>query len=432
MGAACFSAQHGALTRADQIKESFGMAMPVGNGNRPVSVLRAFLDDSASGGLVLMATAALALIVANSPLAPTYFGTLHAYLGPLSVQHWINDALMAVFFLLVGLEIKREVLDGQLATWGRRILPGVTAAGGMLVPALIFAAFNWNDPSTLRGWAIPVATDIAFALGVLALLGSRVPTSLKVFLTALAIIDDLGAVIIIALFYTGDLSTLNLGLAAAVVVALTILNRMGMTRLSPYLLLGVALWYFVLRSGVHATIAGVVLALTIPLHRAPARPDDMLGSPLHRLEHGLHYWVAFLVIPIFGFANAGVPFSGLTMAALVDHLTLGVALGLLLGKVIGVFGSAALMVRLGLADVPMGATKVQVLGVSLLCGIGFTMSLFIGMLAFANDPVLQDEVKIGILSGSILAGIAGWAILRVAPREIPAPEDHVRIQRAAE
>ncbi|MFC7738889.1 Na+/H+ antiporter NhaA [Roseomonas sp. GCM10028921] len=406
--------------------------MAAGHDNRPVSMLRAFLDNSASGGLVLMAAAALALVVANSPLGPTYFGALSAYLGPLSVLHWINDALMAVFFLLVGLEIKREVLDGQLATWSRRILPGVAAAGGMVFPALIFAAFNWNDPNTLRGWAIPAATDIAFALGVLALLGSRVPTSLKVFLTALAIIDDLGAVIIIALFYTGDLSTLNLGLAAAVVAALVILNCIGVVRLLPYLFLGAALWYFVLRSGVHATIAGVVLAFTIPLHPAPAKPDDMHGSPLHRLEHGLHYWVAFLVIPIFGFANAGVSLSGLTMDALTDHLTLGVALGLLLGKVIGVFGIAALTIRLGFADVPMGATKMQILGVSLLCGIGFTMSLFIGMLAFANDPVLQDEVKIGILSGSILAGLAGWAVLRIAPREIPAPKADVRVPRAAE
>ncbi|MBO1072999.1 Na+/H+ antiporter NhaA [Roseomonas marmotae] len=392
---------------------------------RPFSMLRAFLDNSASGGLVLMAAAALALIIANSPLAPSYFAALHAYLGPLSVQHWINDALMAVFFLLVGLEIKREVLDGQLASWSRRILPGVAAAGGMLVPALIFSAFNWNDPQTLRGWAIPAATDIAFALGVLALLGSRVPTSLKIFLTALAIIDDLGAVVIIALFYSGDLSLLHLGLAAAVVVALVAMNRMGVVRLLPYLLLGVALWYCVLRSGVHATIAGVLLAFTIPLHPRPARPDDMLGSPLHRLEHGLHGWVSFLIIPIFGFANAGVSFAGLTPAALVDHLTLGVALGLLAGKVIGVFGSAALMIRLGLADVPMGATRTQIFGVSLLCGIGFTMSLFIGMLAFSNDPLLQDEVKIGILCGSILSGLAGWAVLRVAPREIPAPEPRV-------
>ncbi len=388
---------------------------------RPPSMLRKLLDNEASGGLVLMAAAALALAVANSPLAPAYFGALKTYVGPLSVSHWINDGLMAVFFLLVGLEIKRELLDGQLSTWPRRALPGIAAAGGMAVPALIYVAFNWGDPATLRGWAIPAATDIAFALGVMSLLGPRVPASLKVFLTALAIIDDLGAVAIIAVFYTGDLSLLDLGLAAAVVAVLAAMNRGGVTRLWPYLALGAVLWFFVLRSGVHATIAGVALAFTIPLHPAPGRPDDMAGSPLHRLEHGLHNWVAFGVIPVFGFANAGVSFAGLTADALVDHLTLGVALGLLLGKLVGVFGSAALTIRLGLADLPMGASMPQLLGVSMLCGIGFTMSLFIGLLAFADDPLLQAEVKIGILAGSLLAGLAGWAILRVAPREVPAP-----------
>jgi Na+:H+ antiporter, NhaA family len=393
---------------------------------RPSSMLRGLLRGEALGGLVLMAAAALALVVANSSLAPAYFGALHAHLGPLSVLHWINDGLMAVFFLLVGLEIKRELLDGQLSTWPRRALPGIGAAGGMAVPALIYAAFNWGDPATLRGWAIPSATDIAFALGVLALLGPRVPASLKVFLTALAIIDDLGAVAIIAVFYAGDLSALDLGLAAAAVAVLTALNRFGVVRLLPYLLLGAVLWFFVLRSGVHATVAGVALAFTIPLHHTPGRSDDMAGSPLHRLEHGLHGWVAFGVIPVFGFANAGVSFAGLTADALGDHLTLGVALGLLVGKLVGVFGSAALTIRLGLADLPMGASWPQLAGVSLLCGIGFTMSLFIGMLAFAGDPALQDAAKIGILGGSLLAGVTGWAVLRVAPREAPAPASRAR------
>jgi Na+:H+ antiporter, NhaA family len=365
-----------------------------------------------------MAASTVGLILANSPFAPSYFDGLHAYVGPLSVQHWINDALMAVFFLLVGLEIKREILDGQLATWSRRILPGIAALGGMVVPALIFVAFNWNHPATLRGWAIPTATDIAFALGVLALLGNRVPISLKVFLTALAIIDDLGAVMIIAAFYTGDLSFLDLGLAALVVVALAVMNRLGVVRLWAYLLLGSCLWFFMLRSGVHATIAGVLLALTIPLQPAPGRPDDVAQSPLHRLEHKLHHSVAFVIIPIFGFANAGVSLGGLTMDRLLDDLTLGIALGLLAGKLVGVFGSAYLVIRLGFADVPLGAGKLQLLGISLLCGIGFTMSLFIGILAFANDTALQEQVKVGILAGSLLAGLLGWGILRVASRDL--------------
>ena len=386
---------------------------------RKPSALRALLDSAEAGGLVLMAAAALALVIANSPLAPAYFDALHVYLGPLSVQHWINDGLMAIFFLFVGLEIKRELLDGQLATWSRRILPGVTAAGGMLVPALIFLAFNWHDPATSRGWAIPAATDIAFALGVLALLGSRVPTSLKVFLTALAILDDLGAVIIIALFYTGAMSLPDLGLAALTTAVLVGLNRAGVTRLWPYLLLGALLWVFVLRSGVHASIAGVLLALTVPLHTIPGRPDQA-SSPLHRLEHALSRWVALVVVPVFGFANAGVSFAGIGPAMLLNDLTLGVALGLLLGKVIGVFGSAVVVIRLGWADVPMGAGWGQLLGVSLLCGIGFTMSLFIGMLAFDENAALLAAVKVGILLGSGLAGLLGWAVLRVAPRELVA------------
>lgn len=395
---------------------------------RPRSMLRAFLQSEAAGGLTLMGAAALALVLANSPLAPAYFHALHVKLGPLSLQHWINDGLMAVFFLLVGLEIKRELLDGQLSTWPRRALPGIAAAGGMAVPALIYLAFNASNPETLRGWAVPTATDIAFALGVLSLLGPRVPMALKVFLTALAIIDDLGAVVIIAIFYTGDLSMGALGMAAGVTAVLILLNRGGVTRLWPYLLLGAVLWVFVLRSGVHATIAGVVLALTIPLHPAPGRPDKMTTSPLHRLEHGLHHWVAFLVIPIFGFANAGVSLLDQSLASLMDNLTLGVALGLFLGKLIGVFGSAALTIRLGLADLPMGASWSQLFGVSLLCGIGFTMSLFIGLLAFADNPALQDEVKVGIIAGSLLSGLVGWAVLRVAPREVPIPST----ERAAE
>jgi Na+:H+ antiporter, NhaA family len=382
------------------------------NDNAP-SLMRGFFDSEAAGGLVLMFAAAAALIVANSAWGAAYFGTLALYLGPLSLLHWINDGLMAVFFLLVGLELKRELLDGQLSTWPRRVLPGIAAAGGMLVPGLIYVGLNAGDAPTLRGWAIPTATDIAFALGVLSLLGSRVPVSLKVFLTALAIIDDLGAVVIIAVFYTGQMSMLDLGMAGVVLVALIGLNLARVQRLLPYLMLGVALWYFVLQSGVHATVAGVLLAMMIPLRRTPGQPDDVT-SPLHRLEHAIHKPVGFFIVPVFGFANAGVSFAGVGMTALAEPVTLGVALGLFLGKLIGVFGLSALTIRLGWTDMPVGARWTQLFGVACLCGIGFTMSLFIGSLAFAADPALQDRVKIGILAGSAISGVLGYLVLRHA------------------
>jgi NhaA family Na+:H+ antiporter len=370
----------------------------------------------ASGGLVLMAAAAAAMVVANSPLAETYFTVLHSYVFGLSIGHWINDALMAIFFLLVGLEIKREFLDGQLSTWSRRILPGAAAAGGMLAPALIYIAFNLNTPETLAGWAIPAATDIAFALGVLSLLGSRVPMSLRVFLTALAILDDLGAVLIIAVFYTADLSLFNLGMAGVVLLCLIGLNRFGVAKLWPYLVLAPVLWFFVFQSGIHATLAGVALALTIPLTQSKGRPDDA-HSPLHRLEHALVGWVAFLVIPIFGFANAGVSLAGLDASILTGPVPLGIAVALFVGKQIGVFGAAWAVIRLGAADLPIGATMAQLYGVALLCGIGFTMSLFIGVLAFPNSPELVDSVKVGVLAGSLVSGLVGWAVLMKAPRE---------------
>ena len=384
--------------------------------NRPLSVFREFLDSEASGGLLLMGAAAAALVVANSPLSDAYFRSLHTYVLGLSVGHWINDGLMVIFFLLVGLEIKREMLDGQLSTWSRRILPGLAAAGGMLFPALIYVAFNHGNPETMSGWAIPTATDIAFALGVLSLLGPRVPTSLKVFLTALAIIDDLGAVIIIALFYTANLSLSALGEAVAILAALIALNRFGVEKLWPYLILGVGLWGAVLLSGVHATLAGVALALTIPLRRTVGRPDDM-RSPLHRLEHGIHGWVAFFIVPVFGFANAGVSFSGMDASILAGSLPLGIALGLFLGKMVGVFGTAWITVKLGFADMPAGASTAQLYGVALLCGIGFTMSLFIGALAFPTSPELGDAVKVGVFGGSLLSAMAGALLLRYAPRE---------------
>lgn len=384
---------------------------------RAYQTLRAFLHNEASGGLILMAVAFLAIVTANSPLAPVYFQALRSYIGPLNLLHWINDALMAVFFLLVGLEIKREMLDGQLSSWTRRLLPGIAAAGGMVAPALIYLAFNGGDPQTARGWAIPTATDIAFALGVLSLLGPRVPSSLKVFLAALAIIDDLGAVVVIALFYTYGLSIGDLAAAALIFAALVLMSRAGVKHLFAYLLLGVFLWIFVYRSGVHATVAGVLLALTIPLKRTPGTPEAAPEiSPLHRLERALHVPVAFVIVPIFGFANAGVSFAGVSPAVLLEPLSLGVAGGLVIGKVVGVFGSVLVMVRLRLADLPAAASWNQVFGVALLCGIGFTMSLFIGLLAF-DDPDLQARMKFGILAGSLIAGLGGYLVLRFAQRE---------------
>ncbi|MBB4192846.1 NhaA family Na+:H+ antiporter [Rhizobium aethiopicum] len=375
------------------------------------STLRQFLDSEASGGLALMAVALAAIVTANSPLAEGYFHALHVYLGPLSLLHWINDALMALFFLLVGLEIKREMLDGQLSSWSRRMLPGAAAVGGMLFPALFYLLFNWENPAALRGWAIPTATDIAFALGVISLFGPRVPASLKIFLAALAIIDDLGAVVIIALFYTNDLNLLALAGAAAVLAALYGMNRARILKLWPYLLLGAVLWVLVFASGIHATLAGVLLALTIPLKVTPGTPEaSHEQSPLHHLEHILHKPVAFVVVPIFGFANAGVSFSGVSAATLTEPLTLGVAAGLLLGKLVGVLTTVFLLVKIGLADLPAKASWGQMTGVAALCGIGFTMSLFIGLLAF-NDPDVQDHVKMGILLGSLLSGLVGAAML---------------------
>ncbi len=363
-----------------------------------------------------MGVAVMAIVMANSPAAPVYFATLNRYVFGLSVLHWINDALMAVFFMLVGLEIKREFLDGQLSSWPRRALPGFAALGGMLAPALIYVAFNAGSAETVRGWAIPAATDIAFALGVLSLLGRRVPISLKVFLTALAILDDLGAVIIIAIFYTADLNAFALVGALGVLGVLVALNAWGFQKLTPYLALGVLLWVLVLKSGVHATLAGVALALTIPLKVSRGTPDNA-QSPLHKLEHALHPWVAFMIIPIFGFANAGVSFAGVGLSAMLEPVPLGVTLGLFIGKQIGVFGFSWIAIRTGLADLPANATWLQLYGVSLLCGIGFTMSLFIGLLAFPTSQMLQDQTKIGVLAGSVIAGMMGWLVLRFARPE---------------
>ncbi|WP_238180916.1 Na+/H+ antiporter NhaA [Methylobacterium trifolii] len=384
---------------------------------RPLSALRTALTGEAGGGLVLMAAAAAALVVANTGLAGAYEHALHVSLGPMSLLHWVNDGLMALFFLLVGLEIKREALDGGLRTWPDRTLPGLAALGGMVVPALVYLAFNGGG-GTVRGWAIPAATDIAFALGVLALLGRRAPVSLKIFLSAVAIVDDLGAVLIIALFYTGGLDLPMLGLAAGTLALLAGLNRAGVRALSPYLLLGLALWVFVLRSGIHATVAGVLLAMTIPIRPSPGRPEDA-ASPLHRLEHALTPWVTYAVVPVFGFANAGVTLVGLSASALLHPVSVGVALGLFLGKQVGVFASVRIAVALGLATRPAGAGWGQVYGVAVLCGIGFTMSLFIGGLAF-DTPELATETKLGVLAGSVASGLLGALILVLAPRRVAA------------
>jgi NhaA family Na+:H+ antiporter len=375
---------------------------------RAVAVLASFLASESAGGIVLMVAALAALIVANSPLADGYFAALHSKALGLSVELWINDGLMAIFFLMVGLEIKREVLAGGLATWSQRALPGFAAVGGMLVPALIYIAINMSNPQTIAGWAIPAATDIAFALGVLSLLGNRVPASLKVFLAALAILDDLGAVTIIAFFYSSGLNLPMLGAAFATLAVLIVMNRLNVRRLLPYLLLGALLWFFVLQSGVHATLAGVALALCIPL----GKPEEEARSPLLFLEEKLHYWVAFAIVPIFGFANAGVSLSGISLSNLLDPVPLGVALGLFIGKQIGVFLAAVLAIRAGLAVLPQGSNWVQLYGVAILCGIGFTMSLFIGNLAFPGNAHLVDEVKIGVLLGSGLAALGGVLLLR--------------------
>ena len=380
---------------------------------KPPSALRAFLRLEAAGGLCLIGAAILALVVANSPAAPLYFAMLHVEIGPLSALHWINDGLMSLFFLLVGLEIKREFVEGALARWSDRALPVIAAAAGMAVPALVYLVIAGGHPGLAQGWAIPAATDIAFAIGVLALLGKRAPASLKLLLTTVAIVDDMGAVLIIALAYTAGVGLWALLAAALIWGVMLLANRRGITSLGVYLALAAGLWLAVLLSGVHATIAGVLAALAVPMrsHASSAGADT---SPLHRLEHGLHPWVAFGIVPLFGFANAGVSLAGVGLADMVAPLPLGIAAGLFLGKQMGIFCSIRGAVALGLAERPAGASWLQIYGLALFCGIGFTMSLFIGGLAFA-DPHHADAVKIGVLGGSLLSALAGYGVLRFAP-----------------
>ena len=370
-----------------------------------------------------MGAALLGLALANSPWAAEYAHFVHLdtgitispKLGSMSVEAWINDGAMSIFFLLVGLEIKREFADGELATWADRRLPMVAAIGGMIVPALIFVTLVAGNPALARGWAIPAATDIAFAIGILALLGKRVPASLKLLLTTIAIVDDVGAIVIIAVFYSTSINLIAVGVAGLTWLACLGLNRRGISALSPYLVLGGVLWYAVFLSGVHATIAGILLALVIPYQRSRGAPDSA-GSALHRLQNHLHAPVAYVIIPLFGFANAGVMLSGID--AVMAPLPLAIILGLFVGKQVGVFGSIWLAVRLGFARKPRGRW-LQIYGMSLLCGVGFTMSLFIGGLAFA-DPPESDAVKIGVLVGSALSALAAVIIFHIRPRVIAA------------
>ncbi|MEN5037520.1 Na+/H+ antiporter NhaA [Pseudomonas sp. TWI929] len=385
------------------------------------SLFTRFFQLEAASGLLLIAAAVLALVINNSPLSYLYSGLLDVpvavQVGALNIAKplllWINDGLMALFFLLIGLEVKREVVDGHLSKPSQIVLPATAAIGGMVIPALIYWFINRDNPAAVAGWAIPTATDIAFALGVLALLGKRVPVSLKLFLMTLAIIDDLGAIIVIALFYSGTLSSVSLLLAAACLVVLVAMNRLGVVKLGPYMVIGLILWVCVLKSGVHATLAGVALALCIPL-----RTRNAETSPLLSLEHALHPWVAYAILPLFAFANAGVSLAGVTVESFTHPVPMGIAVGLLLGKTVGVFGLTWVAVKLRLAALPAGAGWGQLLGVAILCGIGFTMSLFVGSLAFvpgSSDYAGMD--RMGILTGSFFAAVIGYAVTAMASRK---------------
>lgn len=378
---------------------------------RPWTMLRTFLATEAASGFYLVAAAVAALIAANSPLAGAYAALLAIDLGGLSVLHWVNDGLMAVFFLLVGLEIKREVIEGELSTTARRILPGVAALAGMIVPALLYLGVAHGDAAAMRGWAIPAATDIAFALSVLAILGKRVPPSLRIFLTAVAIIDDLGAIVIIAVFYTASVDVAMLAAAAAGIAVLAAFNRAKVTALWPYALGGVVVWHFVHASGIHATLAGIAVAMTVPL-----RAESGAASALHRLEHRLNPIVAYGIAPLFGFANAGISFAGVGRTDIIAVVPLGIIAGLFIGKQAGVFGAVWSMCRLGLAQRPRGASWRQIYGVAILCGIGFTMSLFIAGLAFGDVGANNDIAKLGIIIGSLASAIAGYFVLAGARR----------------
>ena len=390
--------------------------------NRFANALARLFGGEAGSGILLILVAAAAVIMANSPLAEAYHHWFHGTLSwtPIpkldNLHLWINDGLMAIFFFVVGLEIKREVIGGELSSPAKRRLPVVAAIAGMAVPAVFFMAFAGSDPALRSGWAIPAATDIAFALGVLGLLGKRAPASLRLFLLTVAIVDDLGAVTIIALFYTAELKLVWLGLSAAALAAMIVANRAGSRSAFVFVPLALVLWYCVLHSGVHATIAGVAAALTIPM-----RLDREGDSLLLRMEHALVSWNGFLVVPVFGFANAGVSLAGIGPAGLLAPLPLGIAAGLFLGKQVGILGAIIAAEKTGFASRPAGASFVQLWGTAALCGIGFTMSLFIGALAFPGNPLLVEEAKLGVLTGSVVSALLGYALLRFAPRPVAVP-----------
>ena len=382
--------------------------------------IKAFFEFEAAGGIVLAMAAIAAMIIANSPLSTWYEGFIHA---PVAIQigdfaiakdahHWINDGLMAIFFFLVGLELKREVLIGELSNVKQIILPAGAAIGGMIMPAAVYLLFNYSEPEFWKGWAIPAATDIAFALGILSLLGNRVPNSLKVFLVSIAIFDDIGAILIIALFYTSELSLESLAFAGLCLPFLYLLNRRNVTSITPYLLIGVIMWIAVLKSGIHATLAGVVLALFIPMFDR----TDPEHSPVEELEHDLHNTVAFGILPLFAFANSGISLKGAGFAELFHSVPLGIAAGLFIGKQLGIMAMCWLIFKLGISTMPKGMNYKQIYGASLLCGVGFTMSLFIGGLAFAGDTTLFDE-RLGIIMGSIISGVAGYLMLKVSLKD---------------
>ncbi len=390
-----------------------------------MKLIEEFLEKESSGGLLLIVATLLALGLSNTFMSPFYESFLHIpveiRIGPLhldkSLYHWVNDGLMAIFFFLIGLEVKREILEGHLSSLSQIALPGIAAIGGMVVPAVIYLAFTRDNPVAANGWAIPTATDIAFALGILSLLGKRVPLSLKIFLMALAIIDDLGAIVIIALFYTTELSLLSISVALVSLAVLIALNMFGVIKKAAFFIVGIVLWVSVLKSGVHATLAGVALAFTIPLTGKDENKE--WKSPLKEIEHDLHSWVAFFILPLFAFVNAGVNVTKISIGQMFTSVPLGIMLGLFLGKQLGVFGFSFIAIKLKLAKLPEGSNWLQLYGVSVLTGIGFTMSLFIVSLAFEDDSLFQYTDKLAILVGSLLSGIIGYLVLKAGKARKP-------------